>query len=465
MCARVRRPRKAAFHRRQRRANLMRELTQRCEEMSAGPAPALSVLLPVYNAMPYLPIAVRDMLKQRLADDAPLELLVAFDGGDDGSLAFLLALVAALGDSRARDEVCTPPPPISSAAPSNPALLQPLRASEAADHPSFAAAAAARPAPLEPPSVAEVAAACRPEHSLRVLRYADGANRGQGAAMSLALSRARGALVAQMESDDERARDDAFARMVAALDAHPDWDGVSCAVELVGWERPGMAAYVAWQNSLVTPEQMAAERFVEIPALHQAALFRRRAVDAALAASDGAYRDGPRRAEPAAPGDALDTPVDLWWWLAFFDLGLRCGKLEGPPLLGWRQHPRQHTRTHGRLALDQLRKVKAHFLLRAGGPAHGAAQIEVWSTGETLRGWVDELQARVAADVSVRAVEWKPGAPPPDGWRGRKRKAADGDAVGRGGVVRLFAFGMAKARAKARAAVRDWDAALDWFVA
>ena len=90
MCARVRRPRKAAFHRRQRRANLMRELTQRCEEMSAGPAPALSVLLPVYNAMPYLPLAVRDMLKQRLADDAPLELLVAFDGGDDGSLEFLL---------------------------------------------------------------------------------------------------------------------------------------------------------------------------------------------------------------------------------------------------------------------------------------------------------------------------------------------------------------------------------------
>ena len=109
--------------------------------------------------------------------------------------------------------------------------------------------------------------------------------------------------------------------------------------------------------------------------------------------------------------------------------------------------------------------IRDSFLLRAGGPAHGAAQIEVWSTGETLRGWVDELQARVAADVSVRAVEWRPGAPPPDGWRGRKRKSADGDAVGRGGVVRLFAFGMAKARAKARAAVRDWDAALDWFVA
>ena len=26
--------------------------------------------------------------------------------------------------------------------------------------------------------------------------------------------------------------------MIAALEARPDWDGVSCAVELVGWVRP-----------------------------------------------------------------------------------------------------------------------------------------------------------------------------------------------------------------------------------
>ena len=56
--------------------------------------------------------------------------------------------------------------------------------------------------------------------------------------MSLALSHARAGLVAQMESDDERASPAAFATMIAALEAHPDWDGVSCAVELVGWVRP-----------------------------------------------------------------------------------------------------------------------------------------------------------------------------------------------------------------------------------
>ena len=169
-----------------------------------------------------------------------------------------------------------------------------------------------------------------------------------------------------MESDDERASPDAFATMLAQLAAHPEWDGVSCVVELVGWARPGMAEYVAWQNALLAPEQMAAERFIEIPALHQTAIFRRAAVDEVLAASDGRYRDGPAGgAAPAAaateaaaaaaaaggeesagatavpgglaarPGDELDTPVDLWWWLSFFHCGKQCGKVAGPALFGW----------------------------------------------------------------------------------------------------------------------------------
>jgi len=71
-----------------------------------------------------------------------------------------------------------------------------------------------------------------------------------------------------MESDDERARPDAFATMIdqlRATDAGGRWDAVSCAIELVGWERPGMQRYADWQNSLRTAAAMAAERFVEIP--------------------------------------------------------------------------------------------------------------------------------------------------------------------------------------------------------
>ena len=44
---------------------------------------ALSVILPVYNAMPWLTVALRDMLKQQLPGGASLEVLAAFDGGDD----------------------------------------------------------------------------------------------------------------------------------------------------------------------------------------------------------------------------------------------------------------------------------------------------------------------------------------------------------------------------------------------
>ena len=77
-----------------------------------------------------------------------------------------------------------------------------LRASETEDHPAFRAEDA--PPETEPLTAAEVAALARPEHRLRVLVYADRVNRGQGVAMSLALSHARAGLVAQMESDDER---------------------------------------------------------------------------------------------------------------------------------------------------------------------------------------------------------------------------------------------------------------------
>jgi len=134
----------------------------------------LSVILPVYNAMPWLPVTMLHLLSQRLDADAPLELLVGFDGGDDGSLDFLLRLVAELGAPRATEEVCTAG---AAAAACNPALALPLRAAETADHPSFAASEA--PEAQQPLSVQQVAAACRPEHRLRVLRHGDGVNRGQ----------------------------------------------------------------------------------------------------------------------------------------------------------------------------------------------------------------------------------------------------------------------------------------------
>jgi glycosyltransferase involved in cell wall biosynthesis len=466
--------------------------------MAAGPRgtrqPALSVLLPVYEAMPWLPIAVRDILHQRLQDDAPLELIVAYDGGTDNSLSFLIALVEKLGPEFASDEVLECPGASALGNAINPALLQPLRAPEGVDHPSFASASSEQEQPLPTPlDVVDVARASQPMHRLRLVRHADGCNRGQGAAMSLALRHASAPLIAQMESDDERADPQAFRRMMEALDAHPEWDGVSCQMQLVGWPRPGMQAYASWQNGLLSKEAMRNGRFIEIPSLHQTAIFRRTTVETVLSSNDGSYRDGPLRLAyatarvvateaEAAHEAALDVPVDLWWWLSFFHAGLACGKVDGLPLFGWRQHPRQHTRTHGRLSLENLRRIKVHFLLKGGGgPLEGCTRIVVVSVGSTLRGWAADLGAHPACDgnVEVVGVSWAPGkkgnAPlPPEAHLnycerseavGSKRKLG-GEGESKPRTARVWAFGREEVRVKVRACVADFDEMVtDVFVA
>ena len=493
-------------------------------ELSSA-VPVLSVVLPVYNAMPWLPTTMHHLLRQRLEGDQPIEIVAAVDGCTDDSLPFLLELVGALGDA-ARSEQCDPPYTTGPDSTSNPAFLQPLRAPETVDHPSFSkchvaagslltrdegAASDLRaegdaPSTAAPPSASVVASSCRPEHRLLVLHY--GANCGQGAAMSLALSRCRAPLIAQMESDDERPDEQAFARMIAHLRAHPDWDGVSYIVELCGApDRERMGAYVAWQNSLIDPTAMAAERFVEIPALHQTAIFTRKAIDDVLAPTHGRYRDGPWHEASAANGVAagrsssteegcdggarldhddaatssygndLDTPVDLWWWLAFFHAGKRCGKLGGPPLFGWRQHPRQHTRTHGRLSIDALRKIKVHFLLRRGGPLDQPRRVILISVGATLSGFESDLKAHPAiAGKEVVCVEWKPPKKadvactlPKHARRANVSQPTTKDLDGKEGepddVVRLWAFGNASVRQRVKDHVRDWEAGRDWCVA
>ncbi|CAK0857696.1 unnamed protein product, partial [Prorocentrum cordatum] len=238
-------------------------------------------------------------------------------------------------------------------------------------------------------------------------------------------------------------------------------------VELCGWSRPGMQGYVAWQNGLLSPEAMAAERFVEIPALHQTAIFRRAAVEEVLRASGGAYRDGPlaRPRGAGAPddegavfGDALDVPVDMWWWLSFFHCGKRCGKVPGPPLFGWRQHPRQHTRTHGRLSIENLRRIKVHFLLRPGGPCSSpqCQRIVVVSVGATLRSWVRAGGARPEVlppgrrlRGGVEAEQRGRGLPAPPAPAGR----------GRGGAGDVAALGLRQrdgAQARGGAGARLW---------
>jgi len=470
----------------------------------------ISVVLPVWNAMPWLPLTMRDLLRQ--TGRVALELCVANDASTDGSGEFLAALAAAMGDRGSVEAVHAAElgaaVPSAAAAPAsgeaaseraadreddgaqtkttssaaepsakrcrslNPALLMAPREAEMTPMecggvPAAEAAIAARPLTVE-----AVLRTARPQHRLRVLSFADGVNRGQGAAMTLALHRSSHPLIGHMESDDERPAH-AFATLAAALAEHTHWDGACCLTRCIGWDRPGMRRYVDWQNRQCSPVAMRAARFVEIPCLHQAGLFRRAAV---LAATDhrGAFRDD------------VQWAVDLHFWLSWFHARLTVGKVPHELFL-WRQHPGQQTRSHGRLSIANLRKCKVHFLCRAGGPIHpprpssahpstcasvsceAAAPVQVWGCGTTLTDWVADLRA-AAPSAMVTAVEWRPGDRLPEDVPDRAAAAREGAGAGAGAeeaaaLVRLFAFSMDKPQARTRAAISDWDDELDLFVA
>ena len=341
--------------------------------ISADPNPTLSVILPVYNAMPWVPLAVRDCLKQGLDEGEITEVLCGDDCSTDGSLAFLVDLAFLMGDrasveafdpesksstilsiseARAivdrRSKICP-----SKKKTTNPALTMPARNAELSRQASEVVPDSEVEIIETPLSAEEVAAATHANTRLRVIVPWDDINAGQGEVMTRCLRLSKGRYIGHMESDDERPGG-AFQSMMKELRRHPEWDGVTSQTKCIGWEAEGMERYVAWQNSLTTPLLMQQARFLEIPSMHQAGIFRLEAVLKATGGHQGCFRD-----------DEI-WPVDTHFWLSFFDQGLVCGKVD-QVLFHWRQHPGQQTRSHGRLSIENLRRCKCHFLCKEDG--------------------------------------------------------------------------------------------------
>ena len=442
---------------------------------AVAPPPTLSVILPIYNAMPWVPLAVRDCLKQGLDEGEITEVLCGDDCSTDGTLSFLVDLAFFLGDrgsvevfdqnSRTarvlstkmareiverRAKICP-----GEKKSTNPALSAPPRKAELSRQASEVVPDSEVDILERPLSAEEVAAATHANARLRVIVPLEDVNAGQGEVMTRCLRLCRGQHIGHMESDDERP-DTAFLTMMNALRDHPEWDGVTSQTKCIGWEAEGMERYVAWQNSLTTPELMQRARFLEIPSMHQAGIFRLEAVLKSIGGAQGCFRD-----------DEI-WPVDTHFWLSFFDEGLVCGKVR-QVLFHWRQHPGQQTRSHGRLSIENLRRCKCHFLCKEGGwiwkgvNGGDSVHLEVWTSGgsETLGGWVEELKDELRRhdktfQCSVVGVEWRPGESIPG------RHSSFSTNAKR---VRLFAFGMEKARRKVREQIgTDWNDDVDIFV-
>jgi len=174
------------------------------------------------------------------------------------------------------------------------------------------------------------------------------AHAGVAVAANAGAAAARGEFIARMDADDV-SHPERLAAQVAFLRAAENRDVgvVGCLVEYGGDRaaNAGYARHVDWVNSLMTPEEIALNRFVEAPLANPSAMFRR-----GLVAQLGGYRDG-------------DFPEDYELWLRWLDAGVRIAKVPRV-LLTWHDAPTRLTRTDARYDAEKFFRVKAEWIAR-----------------------------------------------------------------------------------------------------
>jgi glycosyltransferase involved in cell wall biosynthesis len=241
------------------------------------------------------------------------------------------------------------------------------------------------------------------------LRVIGGPRAGLVAALNAGLAVADGEFVARMDADDE-SHPERFAEQIALLRTRPEIGLASCLVEFGGDRaaNAGYALHVDWLNSLVAPEDIVLNRFVESPLAHPSVMFRRE-----LIAKHGGYRAG-------------DFPEDYELWLRWIDAGVRMAKVPRA-LVTWHDAPARLSRTDARYAPEKFYRVKAEWVAREVGriipnpPSREDSQplgrrvkdnapyprnVFVWGAGRHTRKRASYLEAhglRIAGYIDVDA--------------------------------------------------------------
>ena len=214
--------------------------------------------------------------------------------------------------------------------------------------------------------------------ALRVIRTEP---RGIVPALRAALEAATGALVARLDADD-RSPPHRLERQVALLDAEPEVGVVGSLVRIFPEEsrREGLTVYEKWINSLVTPEEIARDLFVECPLAHPSMMMRREEL-----VTLGGYED------------RHGFPEDYDLLLRYAAAGWRLAKVP-EVLLEWREGPGRAFRTDPRYDKESFRRCKAHHLAR--GPLAGGRPVWMWGAGI---GGKKLARALEGEGVSIRA--------------------------------------------------------------
>jgi hypothetical protein len=181
---------------------------------------------------------------------------------------------------------------------------------------------------------------------------------------------------------------DRLRQQAGFLSAHTDIALVACQVELFPEEavRGGYREYIRWQNACLTPDDIAANMYVESTLAHPSVMMRRYAVDAV-----GGYANG-------------DFPEDYDLWLRFHAAGYRMAKLPSV-LLRWREQDCRTTRVDARCNRAAFDHLRAKYLAR-DARLQSTRELVVWGGGRTTR-----LRVRHLLDTGIRIQAWVDVAP------------------------------------------------------
>lgn len=132
-------------------------------------------------------------------------------------------------------------------------------------------------------------------------------------------------------------------------------------------EQESLKQYVAWNNKLITHEDITINRFVESPMVHPTVMFRKE-----LTHQYGGYLNG-------------DFPEDYELWLRWISKGVVMHKLP-EVLLDWADIPQRLTRQDDRYTDQAFFEVKSRYMfdwLKENNQYH--PEVAVWGAGRKSR--------------------------------------------------------------------------------
>ena len=192
-------------------------------------------------------------------------------------------------------------------------------------------------------------------------------NRGSGLvdALNTGLADCSGTWIARMDADDI-SLPDRIEKQYGLAVSEGSMTVVSCQVRSFPRESitSGYRLYEQWLNSLIEPQEIEKNLFIESPIPHPTAFFHRQNI-----LSEGGYTE-------------RELPEDYELWLRLWSRGYRFIRVPSV-LLKWRDHPDRLSRTSSAYSLTSFYMLKAKYLEHV--PCMSGKIVYVAGSGQTAR--------------------------------------------------------------------------------